>query len=45
MVRHVPKLTGPCPHAIGAHGGPVEILTILDLDGERAHLHGAEDAR
>jgi transcriptional regulator with XRE-family HTH domain len=28
------------PHAIGAHGGPVEMLTILDHDGERAHLPG-----
>lgn len=28
------------PHAIGAAGGgPVEILTILTRDGERAHLH------
>lgn len=27
------------PHAIGAHGGPVEVLTILDRDGERVHLH------
>jgi transcriptional regulator with XRE-family HTH domain len=27
------------PHAIGAHGGPVEILTILSHEGERAHLH------
>lgn len=27
------------PHAIGAHGGPVEILTIFDQDGRRAHLH------
>jgi transcriptional regulator with XRE-family HTH domain len=27
------------PHAIDAHGGPVEILVILDHDGERAHLH------
>jgi transcriptional regulator with XRE-family HTH domain len=27
------------PHWIGAEGGPVEILTILDHDGERAHLH------
>jgi transcriptional regulator with XRE-family HTH domain len=26
------------PHAITAHDGPVEILTILDHDGERAHL-------
>ncbi|MBB6347009.1 XRE family transcriptional regulator [Nonomuraea muscovyensis] len=27
------------PHSIGAQDGPVEILTILDHDGERAHLH------
>lgn len=26
------------PHAITAHGGPVEIITILDHDGQRAHL-------
>jgi transcriptional regulator with XRE-family HTH domain len=26
------------PHAITAADGPVEILTILDRDGERAHL-------
>lgn len=32
------------PHAIGAHDGPVEILTIFDHDGERAHLHAADDA-
>jgi len=31
------------PHAIGAHGGPVEILTIVDSDGERAHLHATDD--
>ncbi|MEU8269800.1 XRE family transcriptional regulator [Sphaerisporangium sp. NPDC049002] len=30
------------PHAIGAHDGPVELLTILDHDGERAHLHADE---
>ena len=28
------------PHAIGAHGGAAEILTIFDREGERAHLHG-----
>lgn len=28
------------PHAISAHDGVVEILTILDHNGERAHLHG-----
>lgn len=27
------------PHAISAHEGPVEIIAILDRDGERAHLH------
>jgi transcriptional regulator with XRE-family HTH domain len=27
------------PHAVGAHDGPVEILVILDHDGERVHLH------
>ncbi|MFB7251094.1 helix-turn-helix domain-containing protein [Microbacterium sp. NPDC056234] len=26
------------PHVIGAHGGPVEILTIVTHDGERSHL-------
>lgn len=30
------------PHHIGAHNGPVEILTIFDHDGERAHLHAAD---
>ncbi|MGS2586112.1 hypothetical protein [Streptomyces hebeiensis] len=27
------------PHAIKAHGGPTEILVILDHDGQRIHLH------
>lgn len=31
------------PHAIGAHDGPVEILIILDHDGERAHLHPSDE--
>lgn len=31
------------PHAISAPDGPVEILTVFDHDGERAHLHGSED--
>ena len=26
------------PHAITAHGGPVEVLVILDRDGQHAHL-------
>jgi len=29
------------PHSFGAHDGPVEILTIFDHDGERAHLTDA----
>ena len=33
------------PHAVVAVGGPVEILTVLDSDGERAHLHDAADDR
>jgi transcriptional regulator with XRE-family HTH domain len=27
------------PHAFGAHDGPLEVLSIFDHDGERAHLH------
>jgi transcriptional regulator with XRE-family HTH domain len=27
------------PHAMRAHGGPAEILVILDHDGQRTHLH------
>jgi transcriptional regulator with XRE-family HTH domain len=30
------------PHAITAHDGPVEILTILDRDGQRAHLNAVD---
>lgn len=26
------------PHAVGAHGGPAEILCIFDHDGQRTHL-------
>lgn len=26
------------PHTMAGHGGPAEILSILDRDGERAHL-------
>ncbi|MFE3293134.1 helix-turn-helix domain-containing protein [Rhodococcus sp. NPDC059234] len=33
------------PHAIRAQDGPVEILTIFDRDGERAHLHPLHDTR
>lgn len=27
------------PHSLTGHGGPAEILTILDHHGQRAHLH------
>ncbi|UQX86846.1 XRE family transcriptional regulator [Jatrophihabitans telluris] len=30
------------PHAITAHGGPVEILTILDRNGQHAHLEAVD---
>ncbi|MGH8962856.1 MAG: helix-turn-helix domain-containing protein [Jatrophihabitantaceae bacterium] len=30
------------PHAITAHGGPVELLAILDRDGQRAHLNAVD---
>ncbi|WP_141881681.1 helix-turn-helix domain-containing protein [Homoserinimonas aerilata] len=33
------------PHAIEAHEGPVELLTIFDHDGERAHLPGHHHSR
>jgi transcriptional regulator with XRE-family HTH domain len=36
---HAAEFSTMVPHAIGAHGGPVEILIILDHDGERVHLH------
>jgi transcriptional regulator with XRE-family HTH domain len=29
------------PHAFGAHGGPAEVLCILDHDGQRTHLRPA----
>jgi transcriptional regulator with XRE-family HTH domain len=31
------------PHMIGAHDGPVEILSIFDRDGERAHLRVTDE--
>lgn len=44
--RTIPVETGQAaefstmvPHGFAAHGGPAEILTILDHDGERTHLH------
>jgi transcriptional regulator with XRE-family HTH domain len=30
------------PHAITAHDGPIEILVILDRDGQRAHLDAVD---
>ena len=36
---HAAEFSTMIPHAIGAHDGPVEILIILDHDGERVHLH------
>ena len=31
------------PHAFTAYGGPTEILSILDRDGQRAHLQPADN--
>ncbi len=36
---HAAQFSTMVPHAVTAHGGPVEILMILDHDGERVHLH------
>jgi transcriptional regulator with XRE-family HTH domain len=36
---HAAEFSTMVPHAIGAQDGPVEILIILDHDGERVHLH------
>ncbi len=32
------------PHAIGAYDGPVDIFTLFDHDGERAHLRASDEA-
>lgn len=34
---HAAEFNTMTPHSIGTVGGPVEILTIFDADGERAH--------
>ncbi len=41
---HAAQFSTMVPHALEAHHGPVEILTIYDHDGQRAHLHGTDDA-
>ncbi|MGI8459595.1 MAG: helix-turn-helix domain-containing protein [Propionibacteriaceae bacterium] len=33
------------PHSLGAVGGPVEILTMFDADGERAHQRSVDPVR
>ena len=49
--RQIPVVAGQAaefstmvPHSIGAVGGPVEILTIFDQDGERAHASSSATA-
>ncbi len=32
------------PHRFRAHGGPAELVSIFDRDGQRAHMHGQADA-
>jgi transcriptional regulator with XRE-family HTH domain len=41
---HAAEFSTMVPHAIGAHDGPVEILIILDHDGERVHLYPSGEA-
>lgn len=41
-VGQAAQFTTMTPHSIGAFKGPVEILTIFDADGERAHARHAE---
>lgn len=40
---HAAEFSTMIPHAVGAHEGPVEILTVLDHDGQRAHLHPSNE--
>lgn len=40
---HAAEFSTMVPHNIGAHDGTVEILTIFDHDGERAHLHAPDE--
>ncbi|GAC70171.1 helix-turn-helix domain-containing protein [Gordonia soli] len=41
---HAAEFSTMVPHAIEAHDEPTEIVSIFDLEGERAHLHGAAPA-
>ncbi|HET8795663.1 MAG TPA: XRE family transcriptional regulator [Arthrobacter sp.] len=42
---HAAEFSTMVPHSIGAHDGPVEIISIFDHDGERAHLHASDEHR
>ena len=35
---HAAEFSTMIPHAVGAHGGPVEVLMMLGQDARRAHL-------
>lgn len=37
---HAAEFSTMIPHMIGAEGGPAELLTIFDPEGERAHFPG-----
>lgn len=39
---HAAQFSTMSPHAITAHGGPVEIIVIFDRDGRRAHLDAVD---
>lgn len=40
---HAAEFSTMIPHSIGAEGGTVELVTIFDPEGERAHLHDRQD--
>ena len=40
---HAAEFSTMVPHLITAHDGPVEILVLLDHEGERAHEHGLDN--
>lgn len=41
---HGAEFSTMVPHAIGAHDGPVELISIFDAEGERVHLRDSDAA-
>lgn len=42
---HAAEYSTMIPHAVGAHGGPVEVLLLLSQDAQRTHLPRAQGAQ